>query len=301
MSTCPAEHSNTNLVIGILLISGSIISFIPQYYKIITRKSVSGISHWTQGLTNMSSFCAFFGSFMLDYYLFSCCKDNGGCGYLMMPFIQLLFSWLCPFINYLIYMKYFKSTNISKRRAVYGFFIFYVIVFLISFALTCIVLAARWYSWQNHAILFGNILNILSAIITAFVWIPQIIETYKTKDIGALSLISLAIQTPGSFIIFIFQVFLAKSSWYIGIPYLVTSIFQLVVLVMGIIYNKRNKKKQVLTHEHYNNQVYVDYLDSYYIDSNDNIDSHDNIEQNALLNNNATIYYGTHMTDDLTL
>lgn len=243
--SCPTDYSNTNLVIGIVLVIGTTISYIPQYYKIIINKNVEGISHWTQGLNNISAFCAFFGSFMLDYYVFRCCKLNGKCEYLLMPIIQVLFNWICPLINYIIYIKYFKAHNKKHKYKVYGFFWFYVIIFLICFTLTSIVLSAKWYSWQSHAQLFGKILNILSTIVTAFVWIPQIYETYKSKQIGSLSLLSLAIRTPGSFIIFIYQVILSKSSWYIGIPYLVTSIFQLIVLIMGFVYERKNKKKSI--------------------------------------------------------
>jgi uncharacterized protein with PQ loop repeat len=265
MATCPTEHSNVSLTFGIILSLGTIISFIPQYYKIITNGNVKGISHWTQGLNNISSFCAFFGAFMLDYYLFKCCYSNGGCGYLLIPFIQLFMNWICPLINYLIYMNYFKAKNTKEIYKVYGFFAFYVIIFLICSTLTSIVLTAKWYSWQSHATIFGNILNVLSTVVTAFVWIPQILETYRSKDVGSLSLISLGIQTPGSFTIFIYQVAITKSSWYIGIPYLVASIFQGIVLSLGIMYRKRRQSQLKRVYAYYNE----DNVDMEFVSDND--------------------------------
>ena len=235
MVTCPKPHEAANLAFGILIILGTIISFLPQYYKIIKHKSITGINHWTQGLNNISAFCAFFGSFMLDYYLFKCCK-NGNCGNILLPMIQLLFSWACPLINYIIFIRYFTTDNTKEKYKVYGFFSFYVIVFLLCVSLTSVVLVAKWTSWEAHATLFGKILNIVSVCITAFVWLPQIIEIYKSKTVGSLSLISLSIQAPGSLIVFIYQFVANKSSWFIGLPYLVTCALQTGTLGLGYWY-----------------------------------------------------------------
>lgn len=286
MSECPSNHSDANLSFGILLILGSVISFIPQYYKIIKTKSVEGISHWSQGLNNMSSFCAFFGAFMLDYHLFRCCKENGACGYILLPFIQLFFNWLCPLINYLIYIKYFVGKDMYETRNVYRFFGFYVVVFLISFTMTTIVLAANWYSWQEHAILFGAILNMTSTIVTSFVWIPQIIKTYQDKGIGSLSLLSLAIQAPGSFLIFIFQVVLSKSSWYIGFPYLVSSLFQTIILIMGFVYERTKKHHRTIYSAYYDKRMIL--KNPFDLDDDDN-----DVEDAQLLDlSKKNAYYG---------
>lgn len=244
------KESNSGVIIGIFLILGSIISYLPQYYKIIKNKHVNGISHWTQGLSNISCFSAFLGAFMLDYHIFKECPHDKYCGRDLVPFSQLLFVWLCPLINYIIFILYYSCPNyvqttlcnIKEKTLVYGFFWFYIIIIIGCFMLTTIVLVANWESWKKHGLLFGEILNVLSSIITVFVWIPQIYKTYKEKNIGSLSLISLGIQTPGSFIIFIFQVVISKASWYIGLPYLITGIFQIIILTFGIYY-ERNKKK----------------------------------------------------------
>jgi len=241
-------QSDTGLAVGIILSLGSIISFLPQYYKIIKHGNVDGISHWSQGLNNISAFCAFFGAFMLDYQIFRDCSSNPTCGRDLMPFIQLFFVWICPLVNYIIFIKYFNKNYISfsgkriqEHHKVWGFFAFYVIVFLFCFTMTTIVLVANWESWEEHGILFGRILSILSTVITSFVWIPQIANTWKTKEVGSLSLLSLGIQSIGSFIIFIYQVEISNASWYIGIPYLVSSSFQAFLLVLGLIFNRRKR------------------------------------------------------------
>jgi uncharacterized protein with PQ loop repeat len=234
-------------VIGVLLILGSIISYVPQYYKIIKNENVIGISHWSQGLNNISAFSAFFGAFMLDYETIENCYTDDNCASDMIPFIQLLFVWLCPLINYIIFIKYYSTPphvkssccNIRDKYVVYGFFGFYIFIFLICCLMTSIVLIANWKNWKHHAIFFGKTLNILSSLITAFVWTPQIYKTYKEKHIGSLSLLSLGIQAPGSFMIFIFQVVLSGSSWYIGFPYLITSLFQLTIFILGFGYERK--------------------------------------------------------------
>jgi uncharacterized protein with PQ loop repeat len=289
MTDCPKPHAAANLTFGILIILGTIISFLPQYYKIIKNRSVTGISHWTQGLNNMSAFCAFFGSFMLDYYLFKCCK-HGHCGNILLPMIQLLFSWVCPLINYVIYIRYFKSNNTKYSYKVYGFFSFYIVIFLVCATLTSVVLVARWSSWEKHAILFGRLLNITSVCITAFVWLPQIIDIYRNKKVGSLSLISLAIQSPGSLIVFIYQFVANKSSWYIGLPYLVTALLQAGTLVMGYIYEKKYK----LYHQLPSGNLYDSDTDS--TTSNDN---DPNIPINPIINDTFSIH--NYYTDDISV
>jgi uncharacterized protein with PQ loop repeat len=248
------KESTTGVVIGILLIFGSIISYLPQYYKIIKNKHVNGISHWSLGLNNIASFCAFFGSFMLDYHIFRDCPEDEYCNRNLIPFVQLMIVWLCPLVNYIIYIKYYyspmhsKSTTcgIRNRTLVYSFFGFYVLVFLCCFILTTIVLVANWTTWKNHGLTFGKMLNVFASLITAFVWIPQIFKTYKEKNIGSLSLLAIGIQAPGTFMIFIFQVVLSGASWFIGFPYLVTSIFQFVLLAMGIYFERQDYKHRDL-------------------------------------------------------
>lgn len=245
------KESTSGVVIGILLIFGSIISYLPQYYKIIKNKHVNGISHWSLGLNNISSFCAFFGAFMLDYHIFRDCPHDDYCNRNLVPFFQLMVVWLCPLVNYIIFIRYYYSPMHSKSRTcgirnrtlVYSFFGFYVLIFLCCFVLTTIVLVANWTSWKNNGLTFGKMLNVLSSLITAFVWIPQIYKTYKEKNVGSLSLLAIGIQAPGTFLIFIFQVVLSGASWFIGFPYLVTSLFQFLLFGMGF-YFEHNRSKQ---------------------------------------------------------
>lgn len=236
---CDVREGRLGESVAFVLILGSILSYVPQYYKIIKHRNVEGISHWTLGLNNMTNFGSFFGAFILDYYLFKCCHLYGHCFEYVTPFIQLLFVWLCPLVNYIIFIVYFRGFDRKERFEVYGFFAFYVVIFLVCFTLTSIVLLFNWYQWKKHAIFFGDSLNIFSVLLTSFVWIPQMITTFKTNNVGSLSLISLAIQAPGSLTIFIYQVIINKASWFIGIPYLATSVCQSIVLAIGYFIERR--------------------------------------------------------------
>ena len=82
-------------------------------------------------------------------------------------------------------------------------------------------------------------------------YIPQIWETYKLKRAGSLSLITLSLMTPGSFF---WTVFLATQSYLVPnskgesnplvwVPYLVVGIFQGILLIMGLYYERQTKKR----------------------------------------------------------
>ena len=53
--------------------------------------------------------------------------------------------------------------------------------------------------------MFAQILGYTSAVCSAVAWLPQIYTLLKTKQIGNLSPLMFALQTPGNVIIIIFQ------------------------------------------------------------------------------------------------
>lgn len=82
---------------------------------------------------------------------------------------------------------------------------------------------------------WANFLGILSTILAAIQYFPQIYTTFKLKAVKSLSIPMMCIQTPGSFV---FAASLAarlgSSGWSAWGIYLVTGCIQGTLLVMGI-------------------------------------------------------------------
>jgi len=88
---------------------------------------------------------------------------------------------------------------------------------------------------------FGIVMMIISSILQFLATGPQILETYYLKDWGSMSVISLIIQTFGSFLV---AVNLAPhGSWEIWTPYLVICVMQLVLLLEGTYFSCRRRWK----------------------------------------------------------
>lgn len=97
----------------------------------------------------------------------------------------------------------------------------------------------------NHLQAWANFLGIFATILAGVQFIPQLFTTWRLQAVGSLSIPSMCIQTPGSFV---FAGSLAKrlgpsgwSSW--GI-YLVTGCLQGGLLVMSIFFELKERKRR---------------------------------------------------------
>jgi len=118
----------------------------------------------------------------------------------------------------------------------------YIYIMSISGFISLILLAS--YQPENNIIHnLGDVFNIMSAIFCIIQWTPQIYETYKCKGIGSLSLLTLSMQTPGSFIIFVYQYVINKSRFSVGGPFLVSGVQMLILTCMGFYYEYRYRRE----------------------------------------------------------
>lgn len=110
-----------------------------------------------------------------------------------------------------------------------------VSVFLIS--------AVILYRVPTHLQAWANFLGVVATVLAGIQYIPQLLTTWRLQAVESLSIPSMCIQTPGSFV---FAGSLAKrlgpsgwSSW--GI-YLVTGCLQGALLTMSIIFELRERR-----------------------------------------------------------
>lgn len=249
---CPKVESDAVFGIGITIMILGFLSYLPQYYKIIQRQSVIGISAVSLFLGCVSSFCNFFGTFLLDAHFWQCCHQNHlshrQCFATLLPMVQLFFIWIFLNVFYILFLIYFnKSRRIDieemrSAKSINTSFFLYVLIFPICLGFTGTFLLVATNIISKHIILYGNALNIIASILTLIMWAPQIWITYKKQDFVALSPLTIAIQSVGSLVIFVYQVLLSKSDLSIGIPFLVAGLEQVAVLMIGYYYRFKNRK-----------------------------------------------------------
>ena len=134
-----------------------------------------------------------------------------------------------------------------------GLFIIYIIIGLI-----------KGFS-SNIIIRYGQVLGTMSSIATVFQYLPQFIETFKIKDNGSLSLVTLAIQAPGGTINAIFMMVGNSESWTTFLSTFSSAVQQWGLLFLCIYY-KCKRKRNILKEQNQmgsalissNNQPYTE-------------------------------------------
>jgi len=240
---CPVVHDWPDITLGSVIMVATVISYFPQYIKMVKTSSIEGLSHIMIILANVSAFANFEGTILLDAHYYGCCQQNNltksDCINTFLPVFQMAIPWLGSFVYYLIFVIVCEKDSFASHgkemRTRYSFLAYLILGPIVTGLVGTILLISSG-ELNEHPLLFGNLLNIGSSTICFVMWMPQIWKTYQKKEIGSLSLITLAIQGPGSLLIFVYQDILNKNSWSVGVPFLFSGIQILILLVMGYYY-----------------------------------------------------------------
>ena len=229
-------YSDTkNIVIGTILTVGIFLSYIPQFYTIYKKNSINGINYITLFLSNIGAFLNLLGIIFTMISNFSCCSNYSlsVCLETLLPIFQMTTPWLSQLILLIMFMVItYKTYNVNRLYYIKILITYIVIIVLLIIIGLCVLI-----NKNSNEIIYGEILNSISSVIALFLYIPQILHTYSIKTSGNLSLITLSIQMPGAFLVFVYQSFFTKSSVINGIPYLISGIQQLVLFVLCIYYD----------------------------------------------------------------
>ena len=243
-----------NDIIGNIILIGIIISYLFQYVKIIRAKTSEGISHIFIAIGYVGTLCSLANSIIFYYPEWMNCRSFFNCDSNILGFVQLFFQSCCYICFYLLYIIYSDNTTFVYHTIKHKH-----IAWIIFIILTCIligtILTSLFLIMNDHNIssssdhidlldsikIYADVLSIIIIIATCIQYIPQIIQTYKDKYPGSLSLITISIQCPGSFIIAIFLALQSAGNLSTWIPYTITGLLQLILLIMGTIFYHKNK------------------------------------------------------------
>jgi len=229
-------YSDTkNIVIGSILTIGIFLSYIPQFYTIYKKYSINGINYITLFLSNIGAFLNLLGIIFTMITKFSCCSDYSVsvCLQTLLPIFQMTTPWISQLILLIFFIFITYKTYDTNRIYYIKILITYIIIIVSLIIIGLCVLINK----NSNEVIYGEILNSISSIIALFLFIPQILHTYSIKTSGNLSLITLSIQMPGAFLVFVYQSFFTNSSVINGIPYLISGIQQFFLLILCIYYD----------------------------------------------------------------
>ena len=260
------------------LILGTLLSYTPQYYKIYKSKTTKGVSEKSIIFGVYSCLFNVLGTIQQDYKRIHDCKKNNNCYDTWIPIVQLCSPFLCMIALYWFYLSYVSeeyslvalagkddsilvSTYLKRlsiyRRGRYNLFF--------SIAITTISLIINTLGGDHSITLCGEIFNIISAILSVVMWIPQIIKTYELKSAHALSLVALSIHSFGCFVTIFYQSVIMKQNFLVISNYLIGGLCEGSIVFMALYYKRKNRiyKNQLnaLSNEfsednYYNTNVY---------------------------------------------
>ena len=252
-----AVKSTLSFILATILPLGALLSYLPQFGKIIRRNSSLGVNFpclCGLALTNVCSLCSYC---VLRYRAtFTCCTHGTmACANAYLPVSQLATTFCCAsglvfcFCRYYAFKDDQRAWNVLRLQA--------LAVFVLAGAIMgCAFLVHPWSSaapegsgGSNNSSstgsstvtgavkVYGDATSIAAAILTSVHWLPQIYETCgrfrtaRTADelLGSLSLLLLVLQAAGCLLTFV-----NVRDVVVGVPYLIASLMMSVLLGMTL-------------------------------------------------------------------
>ena len=242
------------IAVGSLIMCGTVISLIPQLFRIVKLRSSHGISPFFVIVTTMRQllgvlnvFCLhsadFFG--MLQISPSRTIPRELTFGNLFLLWILYLPVVSLVFIFFDVKVRANRNADDIKREWKLSVFIscsVVVITFLIFIPM--MILVGIYGPASAPVLSYGRVVGTISALVTVCQYLPQIITTCRIKDNGSFSLVTLCIQAPGGTLNAIFMIFGNDEDWTTWLSTFSSAVQQWILLSIIVYYKiKRRSAK----------------------------------------------------------
>lgn len=234
-----------SIALGVILIVGTIASTIPQHIKIWQNKSTVGLSCLWLFLGNVNQFSSVINAVVMKFPQLQACSilGVGECTPSLLALYQLLALWLFSFPLYIWYLKFSIPSVMHRREWLMARVLFGILLAFIVVAIGAAVVTLTEFGDCAYVTLgFGYTMGIVSTVMTFTQWAPQIYSTFRAKSVGSFSILMLAMQAPGSFIIIFFFIFVSHENISTWLSYVSTACQQILLLSLLCVYDYRAKK-----------------------------------------------------------
>jgi len=250
-----ATPSIPQFAVSCALMVWLLISYIPQWARIIARKSAEGLSTFYILLGSLSGLCAVGNILVLpsSQVDMGCCRENSrfACLSGLLGILQVVSGIACFWIVLFLYIYFSEeeaSAEIHHRRNSIGgpertfrrarrAWIVLIIVCAFAFAVllvSAIILHRFPWAAQNWA----DILGVAVALLACVQWVPQVWTTWHLGHLGSLSLASVALSAPYTWIFGINMILrVGVKGWSVWIVYVLVGTMQLVLIITAIVFH----------------------------------------------------------------
>jgi hypothetical protein len=237
-------------VTGILLFLGMWIPTIPQYYKVIARRSSFGLDALTYFVTVVAQ-CSLATNVLAlrpSDFAGALQRPFGVVMWRILTFINAAATWLANLgLAFEVLIFFDRKPRVHRPESQIRWEEVFGAVLMIAAAFICLCLFAIPFALgavhefeSPQLVLFGKILGIVTAVIRLVQHVPQIITTCRLRSPGSLSIISLGVQAPGALLSAMFMLVGQQDDWTTAIAAFVTSVEKGILLVICIVFNVRN-------------------------------------------------------------
>jgi uncharacterized protein with PQ loop repeat len=246
--SCAANNVSDNVPVQILawiLVFGALASYIPQIIK-IWKTGTEGLSAIYVLLTAFSGLCLLQAKFFDNFIVFSCCHIWKGstCVRNLVPLGQFVSVFVGQFAVLIAYA--IKQTeDVKKTRIAFAVIVLSFVIFALAGGL---LLRYNPENVRDFGIVLG-VFNISTGIV---LFVPQIRLLYRNKSSGALSVITLSIQTIGLMFFSISSILSTRDAAHpygeygVYIPQIITMLLSAFMLSMCLYYDlilpRKNRK-----------------------------------------------------------
>lgn len=229
----------------VIVILGIVGTFVPQYVRIKRKKSSIGLDPFFMFLGFMSIFYQFLNVILLDWNDLMICKND--CSTLYLGVSQIFVLFLSVTLNCVLFFIYYPNEEIvitlEKKRIMKNIATAFCLCF-ISFLVVFIL--AKIYGMSSYEInVLGKIFGYICFSLSCVQYVPQLYKTITTFSVGALSMTTLGIQAPGSFLFAYTIASLKNSDVSTWISFLISGVFQTLLFLTCFFINRSYSRLQV--------------------------------------------------------
>ncbi|KAJ2689006.1 hypothetical protein IWW39_001810 [Coemansia spiralis] len=276
---CGEVPSSQNTILTALLCVGTFLSYLPQHLKILKRRSSDGISPYFILLGTVGAGSNITNIILLQFIALQCCtvQTYGACVASLLGILQVVIQGSMFYITFVLYMSFFPAQNkyeevvdsaepetdsesrplllprgsssrgpasVEWQTAMWvaGAVVLHagICVFMSVLLVTVIgPYAAPTRTW-------ASLLGLFSLCLTCLQFFPQIIKTWRSGSVGAISIPMMLMQTPGGFV-FAYSIAIRPGvNWSSWISTFVAATLQCVLLVICLSFEAQAKSQRAL-------------------------------------------------------
>jgi uncharacterized protein with PQ loop repeat len=227
--------------------------------------SSEGLSPYYMLLGATSMITIFWNTFLLQYGHIGCCaiQTAGDCFENIMGLIQVFLQFGCFMALVMLYIGYFpkerryqshvltlrkRKTREYRQAVIVGILVF--VIFVLSTVSSLALFFSLGDGQQSNVTeIFADMLGLISMITASIQFIPQIVKTLRIRQVGSLSIPSMILQTPGSFILVYTLSSRSGNNITNWITYLVTGILQAILLISCLVFKYQERKQRLVSEE----------------------------------------------------